>query len=89
MQRGGCNNIELLIIPAFSSDLSFSLSLSPLQGCSCSLPFTGDIHKLFHDSPSLLSRLGQAGHCLWLGSQHPRDDCPCLYPPVDELVSDR
>lgn len=90
MQRGEWNSIELLIIPAFTNDLSFSLSLSPLQGRSCSLPFIGDIHNLFQDSPRTACLAGWARLVTACGRDpsHLRDDCPHLYPPVNEVVSD-
>lgn len=89
--RGEWNRIELLITPAFTNDLSFFLSLSPPQGCSCSLPFTGEMHNLFQDSPRTACSAGWTmlvTTCGWDPS-HPRDDCPHLYPPVNEVVSDR
>lgn len=88
--RGEWNSIELLVTPAFTNDLSFFLSLSPLQGCSCSVFHGGDAQPLpGQPKDSLLSRLGHAGHHLWLGSLPSRDDCPHLYPPVNAVVSDR
>ena len=79
----------MLIIPAFNNDLSFSVS--PLQGCSCSLPLMRDIHHLCQDSPRTACSAGWTRLVTAWGwdPSHPRDGCPCLYPPVKEAVSIR